>query len=370
MGSLFCLLSPVHCAGTSLAKSTLGDVFGALTSWVLASVAWLLHSAGGVLASASEPSTVLASANQEFTLLVRVAPALMMVGLLVATLQAVRQGDSTSLARVYFVVAPACVAGIALARPLAALVLTSVNQLSSAASQTVLGHEGTLATDFTTLSSSTPGFGIFLLAIGVVVGCWLLWCELVVRSVVLTLLLVLVPVVVPLSTFPAMRRLGWRLAETFVAVAASKFLIVVALSLGLDQLEGSSATQIVTGVVSLLLAGAAPFLLLRVIPFVEQSALHHLEGLRGRFSRGAQQLGSSPGANALRSLAPETPIPGPPATPEDLGLGMWEADTELALAPRDGDPGPAPVGKALPRGGHVAYYSDDVGPVVGWHFDE
>ncbi|HUX04663.1 MAG TPA: hypothetical protein VMV53_07150 [Acidimicrobiales bacterium] len=370
MGSLFCLLSPVRCAGTSVAKSTLGDVFGALTNWVLASVAWLLRSAGGVLTSASEPSTVLRSANQEFTLLVALAPPLMMVGLLVATLQALRQGDSASLARVYFAVAPACVAGIALARPLAALVLTTVNQLSSTAAQTVVGREGVLAKDFTTLSSSTPGFGIFVLAIGVVVGCWLLWCELIVRSLVLTLLLVLVPVVVPLSTFPALRRLGWRLAETFVAVAASKFLIVVALSLGLNQLEGSSSTQIVTGAVSLLLAAASPFLLLRVIPFVEQSALHNLEGLRGRFSRGVQQLSSSPGANAVRALAPEAPIPGPPTPPEDLGLGMWEGDTELTPAPRDGDPGPAPVGKARARGGHVAYYSDDVGPVVGWHFDE
>jgi len=356
MGSLFCLLSPVRCAGTSVAKSTLGDLFGALTNWVLASVTWLLHSASGVLVSASEPSTVLRSANQEFSVLVALAPALMMVGLLVATLQALRHGDSASLARAYFAVAPACVAGIALARPLAVLILTSVNQLSTTAAQTVVGREATLANDFNALSGSTPGFGIFVLAIGVVVGCWLLWCELVVRSVVLTLLLVLVPVVVPLATFPALRRVGWRLAETFVAVAASKFLIVVALSLGLDQLEGSSSTQIVTGGVSLLLAGASPFLLLRVIPFVEQSALHNFEGLRGRLSRGAQQMASSPAANAVRA--------------EDLGLAMWESDSQVSLAPTDAEPGPAPVGKARGRGGHVAYYSDDAGPVVGWHFDE
>ena len=352
MGSLFCLLSPVRCAGTSVAKSTLGDLFGALTSWVLASVTWLLNSAGRVLLSASEPTTVIHSANQEFTTLVALAPPLMMMGLLVATVQALRHGDGASLARVYLGVAPACVAGIVLARPMATLVLTTVNQMSSTAAQTVLGHEGALAKDFTTVSTSTPGFGIFLLALGVVVGSWLLWCELIVRTVVLTLLLVLVPVVVPLATFPAMRRLGWRLAETFLAVAASKFLIVVALSLGLDELQGSTSTQIITGAVTLLLASASPFLLLRVIPFVEQSALHNLEGLRGRFTRGVQQIPSSPLVSAARSLAPEAPLPGPPTRPEDLGLAMGgdlgidrqRIKTEIHGHTQGRDPGQEPQG--------------------------
>jgi len=122
----------------------------------------------------------------------------------------------------------------------------------------------------------------------------LLWCELIIRSVVLTLLLVLVPVIVPLSTFPAMRRLGWRLAETFIAVASSKLLIVIALSLGLDELEGGSVTVAITGAVTLLLATCTPFVLLRVIPFVEQSALHNLEGIRQRFTRSVQNAPSSP----------------------------------------------------------------------------
>ena len=49
MGSIACLLSPVHCAQTQVAKSTLGGLFSALTNWVLASVGWLLHGAGAVL---------------------------------------------------------------------------------------------------------------------------------------------------------------------------------------------------------------------------------------------------------------------------------------------------------------------------------
>jgi hypothetical protein len=369
---LLCLLSPASCISTSIAKATLGDLFDALTVWVLSSVQWLLGAVGQVLTSASEPSTVVRSASQEFDTLVTLGPVLMMVGLLVATLQAVRHGDSASLWRVYFGVAPACVLGVVLARPMASLILEAVNQLSSSAASTVVLHEATLTTAIAALStsSSIPGFGLFLLAVGVVIGGWLLWCELVLRTVVLTLLLVLVPVVVPLSTFPPLRRVGWRLAETFVAVAASKFLIVVALSLGLDELQGTSASEVITGAVTLALATCTPYLLLRVIPFVEQSALHNLEGLRQRFTRSVQNAPSSPAGAAVSALLPDAPMPGPPSRAEDLGLSMWESTSDVEFPAPGGDPGPAPVGEPRVRGGHVAYRTDEMGPVVGWHFDE
>ena len=370
MGGLICLLTPVGCAATSVAKATLGDVFDALTNWVLSSVSWLLSATGRVLSSASESQTVVHAANQEFSVLLVLSPILLLVGLLTSTLQALHRGDVSSLWRTYFVVAPACVAAIFLARPLTVLVLDSINQLSSTASATVTQHEPALATALTNLTPNAPGFGLFLLAVGVVVGCWLLWCELIVRTVVLTLLLVLVPVVVPLAAFPSLRRVGWRLAETFLAVASSKFLIVVVLSLGFSELLGTSATQVVTGAVTLVLATATPFLLLRIIPFVEQSALHNLEGLRQRATRAVQQAPSSPVGAAVQSLIPDAPVPGPEERPADLGFGMWESEGDLELAPTNDEPVVAPIGQARQRGGHVAYFKDDLGPVVGWHFDE
>lgn len=370
MGALSCFFSPVSCAGTTVAKATLGDLFGSLTNWVLSSVGWLLSATARALTSASEPSTVVRAASAEFDVLLAVSPVILGVGLMVATLQAVRHGDAASLWRVYFGVAPACVAGIVLARPLALLLLEAINQLATNAASTVTQHEPALVTAFSRLSVSTPGFGLFLLAVGVVVGGWLLWCELIVRSVVLTLLLVLVPVLVPLATFPSTRRLGWRLGETFLAVAASKLLIVVALTLGLDELQGSSATQAITGAVTLALATASPFLLLRVVPFMEQSALHNLEGLRQRFTRSLQHLPNSPAGAVARALTPDGTLPGPEPRPPDLGLGMWQADTELEFPDAEGEPPPPPLGTPLLRGGHVVHRHDDGGPVVGWHFDE
>ncbi len=370
MSHLLCLFTPISCSTTAIAKATLGDLFDALTVWILASVQWFLTAAGAVLTSASEPSTVVRSATQEFNALLVLSPILMMLGLLVSTLAALRHADASSLWKVYFGVAPACVLGIATARPATALVLRAVNQLSSTAAATAVQHEAGIATAFASLNTSTPGFGLFLLALGVVVGTWLLWCELIIRTVVLTLLLVLVPVIVPLSTFPALRRLAWRLAETFLAVASSKFLIVIALSLGLDELSGSSATQVVTGAVTMMLATCSPFVLLRLIPFVEQSALHNLDGLRQRFTRNVASVPSSPLGAAAQAMMPAAPIPGPTPRPDDLGLDMWEAGPDVEFPPYEGKKMAPPIGTPTLRGGHVAYRTDEMGPVVGWHFDE
>ena len=195
-----------------------------------------------------------------------ISPVLLMVGLLVATLQAVRHGDGASLWRVYLGVAPACVLGD-LRRP-------SVRDAHPRRGQPALvecvGHRRRSPSEshgaLTSLSSVVPAFGLFVLAVAVVVGTWLLWCELIIRAVILTLLLVLVPVIVPLATFPAGRRLGWRLAETFIAVAASKFLIVITLTLGFDELHGDSATQVITGAVTLMFATFSPYLALEGDP--------------------------------------------------------------------------------------------------------
>lgn len=370
MGHLWCILRPLSCVTHAVTSTVVGGFFSTLTNWILSSVGWFLSSAGAVLTSASESSTVIRASEPEFSVLVNLAPALLMVGLLVATLQAVRHGDAGSLWRVYLGVAPACVMAIFLARPMAALVLDTVNQLSSSASNTVIDHQATITNALTSLAAATPAFALFVLAVAVVVGTWLLWCELIVRGVVLTLLLVLVPVIVPLATFPAGRRLGWRLAETFIAVAASKFFIVITLSLGLDELQGSSATQVITGAVTLILATFSPFLLLKVIPFMETAALHNLEGVRARLTKTVTDIPSSPAAQAARAMVPAVPIAGPEPRPDDLGLDMWEGTPETPMPEFTGEKLPPPIGTPTPRGGHVAYRTDEIGPVVGWHFDE
>jgi len=371
MHSLLCFLNPVGCATTSLAKASLGDLFGALTSWVLSSVSWLLRATGMVLNSAGEPASIARAATPEFMALATLSPVLLLISLLVSALHSLRHGDTVGLWRNFLGVAPACVFAVVAARPLASLFLEMVDQLCATAGSTVGTGERTVSHALTGLTTaSTPGFALFVLAGLVVVGGVMLWCELVVRAVVLTLLIVLVPVIVPLAALPAMRRVGWRLAETFAAVALSKFLIVVTLALGLSELRGGGATTVITGAVTLALASLTPFVILRLIPLVEQSALHGVDGLRQRAVRAAVAAPSSPVGMAVAAMAPDVEVPSAPERPEDWGIPMWTPGPDIEMPPLDGEPPPAPVGEPRLRTGHVAYSTDDMGPVIGWHFDE
>ena len=371
MHSLLCFLNPVGCATTSLAKASLGDLFGALTSWVLSSVSWLLRATGAVLNSAGEPASIVRASAPEFLALATLSPMLLLISLLVSTLHCLRQGDVSGLWRNFLGVAPACVFAIVAARPVATLFLEMVDQLCATAGSTVGTGERAVAHALANLTTaSTPGFALFLLAGLVVIGAVMLWCELVIRSVVLTLLIVLVPVIVPLAALPAMRRVGWRLAETFAAVAVSKFLIVVTLALGLSELTGRGATTVITGAVTLALASLTPFVILRLIPLVEQSALQSVDGLRQRASRAVAAAPSSPAAMVVGAIAPDVEVPPAPEREEDWGIPMWAPGPDIVMPPVDGEPPPPPVGEPRLRSGHVAYSTDDMGPVIGWHFDE
>ncbi len=371
MHTFVCFLNPVSCATTSLAKASLGDVFGALTSWVLTSVQWFLHATGVVLNATGEPASIVRAATREFTMLTAVSPILLLLSLLISTFHSLRHGDAAALWRSFLGVAPVCVFAIVAARPLASVILEAVNQLCTAAGASVGVGEKSVGHALVALSAtSAPGFGVFVLGVLVVIGGVFLWCELVIRAVVLTLLIVLVPVIMPLAAIPAIRRVGWRLVETFLAVAMSKFLIVVTLALGLSEVTGSGATTIITGAVTLVLASATPFVILRLVPIVEQSAVGGLDGLRQRASRAVVAAPSSPAGMALAALGPDPVVPGPPERPEDWGIPMWEPGPDVEMPDQDVETPPAPVGEPRTRPGHVAYYSDDTGPVIGWHFDE
>jgi len=175
--------------------------FNTLTNWVLNSVGWFLSSAA-CADLGDRADHVIRSAAPEFNVLMSLSPALLMVGLLVATLQALRHGDAASLWRVYLGVAPACVLALFVARPFATLILQTVNQLSSSAANTVIERQAELTSALTSVATAARLRPLRAGRRGRD-RSWLLWCELIVRAVILTLLLVLVPVIVPLATFPA-----------------------------------------------------------------------------------------------------------------------------------------------------------------------
>ncbi len=363
-----CTVAPELCGVSSVGAGLANSFFGGATGWIASSSAWVWHGLGAFLSATSSTAVVTDAARPEYNVLLRVAPLVALCAFLANVLTGLRHGDSAHLARDVLWATPVLIFAAITAVPLAGVVLDVVNALSSAAAGSATTFLSTLGTTAGTYPSTVPGFAQMLLDLAGVVGALLLWFELVVRNAVLALLVCLAPIIAAAALWAPLRRLAVRLVETFVAVALSKFVIVVALSLGASAAAPLKGEVALTGIAVVALAVLVPFSLLRVVPLLEASALHALEGTRQRATSGARRVAGT-ATNAALSLTP-LPPPGPPERPADLGLPMWPGGPEPTFPEPPDEPPVPPVGTPTVRRGHVAYLRDRFGPVIGWHFDE
>jgi hypothetical protein len=363
-----CLVEPIFCVAHTVVSSTTSSIFGGVVNWVAGSSAWAWHELGSFLAASSSPSVVTATARPEFTALLVVAPMVAVCALLGNVLSSLRRGEASSLVHDVAFTTPLLILAIVSAFPFANLILTVVNALCDSAAVNAAAVIGKLTTAASVFPASTPGFAELLLDFAGVIGALVLWFELVLRNAVLALLLCLSPIVFAAAVWQPVRKLAVRLVETFIAVAVSKFVVVVALALGASATQSSSGEVVITGIAIVLLATFTPFALLRIVPLVELSALHAMDGMRQRAVSATRRAATMAGS-AATGMSP-TAMPQPPSTPDDLGLDDWPGGPELPLPERpDVRPEP-PVGEPTVRGGRVAHLRDHLGPVIGWHFDE
>ncbi len=368
MSLLTCLGSPVLCAGGALSSLSVNGFFDGLAGWVGGSLSWLYDTLGTLVDSPSDAGRIVGSASAEYHALLLAAPLVTLVALLAAVIGGTLHGDAGRVVRSALLSLPLVALGTLFAPDIATVILQLANALSSVAALPIgpsLRHLVGV-----TAFAGLPGFGVLVVATLTALGGFLLWCDLVVRAVVLALLLALSPLIIPLAVVGSLRRLAARLVETFVALAMAKVAIVVTLSLGVHELASGGIISVVTGAVSVLLAALAPFLVLRVIPLLEHSALHSLEGLRRRAAHAVADAPSSPAGRAVGALLPTPPPPGPPERAEDFGIPMWD-DGEFEMPePPTAEPGDPPVHPPTFRTGRFHVGRDDVGPKLFWHWDD
>ena len=363
-----CFLNPAVCVVTTIGGGAFSALFSGAENWVAGSSAWAWHELGVFLNGTSQPGVVTGAARPEFRALLVAAPLVALTAFVTNVVVTLRRGEVASLLRDVALTTPLVLLVLVSAMPFASLVLSVVDGLCRSAAAPAAAALQRLTLNAGQIPSAAPGFAVMLLDLAGIIGALLLWFELVMRNAVLSLLLCLSPIIFAAALWTPMRRLAVRLVETFIAVALSKFVVVVALSLGATATLSSNVEVVVTGIAVVLLATLTPFVLLRLVPFVEQSALHALEGTRQRATGTARRVGSV-AANAAGAMMPQ-PDSGPPVTPPDLGLDMWPGSGELEFPEMPDEPPVAPIGKPRLRGGKVAHLRDKYGPVIGWHFDE
>jgi hypothetical protein len=129
--------------------------------------------------------------------------------------------------------------------------------------------------------SGIPLFGVFLGAIILAVGAFVLWLEMIIRDAAIYICVFFLPLTFVAMVWPATSRWARRLVELLIAIILAKFVIISILTLATAAIANagvaasdSSTTfeQMLAGSAILVLAAWSPFALLRMIPMMELAA--------------------------------------------------------------------------------------------------
>ena len=155
-----------------------------------------------------------------------------------------------------------------------------MSSLGTSATDNLLQSVGDAYKNALDQSSGIPLFGVFLGAIILAIGGFVLWLEMIIRDAAIYICVFFLPLTFVAMIWPATSRWARRLVELLVAIILSKFVIVAILSLATAAItntaslnnSGDPFEQMIAGAALLVLAAWSPFALLRLIPMMEIAA--------------------------------------------------------------------------------------------------
>ncbi len=264
-----------------------------IATWILEAVGFFVDGVIGFLLTSARPDVEavwFAGAGSPYATVRNMAAVTLAVFVFLGLIQGLLVGDMAGMVRRVAVDVPFAVLGMIATT----VVVGRLIELTDALSATVLSGADGQAVHFLSgfgvaVNAATSGFAATLLGLVAVLAAFLVWVELMVRSVLVYVLVAVSPLSFAAMVWPAARGVLRRTVELLVAVILSKLVISIALAVGVAALSGAgSGGQEQTGVVNeaamslgtllvgaavLAIAAFAPFVLLRLIPMAEGAAV-------------------------------------------------------------------------------------------------
>jgi hypothetical protein len=358
------IVNPCDLPGADLvcgvAGNAIGGVAGAagdfvmrgVTVWVTNAAVWVTGKVGDLIDATASPDVTAEWFRGQYRSMLSVAGVLALPMLLLAAIQALLRQDLWILLRsafgylpMAFILAGAAIVGtdllISITDDLSAMVTASLG----GGSDNLLESVGQAYSDAIKDDSSgaVPLFGVFLGAIILAIGAFVLWLEMVIRDAAIYIAVFFLPLTFIAMIWPATSRYARRLVEFLIAVILAKFVIVAIIGLASAALtnaisaEGQVFERMIAGAALLVLAAWSPFALLRLIPMMEIAAAS-VVSQRSSMSGAAQSAGISTPATYMRqamdrhSRASASPA-SPAAAGTTYGRAESSADRSSARAP-------------------------------------
>jgi len=303
-------------AGT--AAQAAGDfVMRGVTFWVTNAAVWVTGKVGSLIDATATPDVQAEWFAGQYRSMIAVAGLLALPMLLLALIQAVWRQDLWILLRSAFGYLPMAFIFAGAAIVATQLLVSITDGLAATVVQGLGGGSGNLlqsvgdayknALDDTS-AGAVPLFGVFLGAIILAIGAFVLWLEMVIRDAAIYVALFFLPLTFVAMIWPATSRWARRLVEFLVAVILAKFVIVAILGLASAAItqtslaqpgDGSVFERMIAGAALLVLAAWSPFGLLRLIPIMEVAAAS-VAGQRAALSGAAGSAGFHSPASYMR----------------------------------------------------------------------
>jgi hypothetical protein len=274
-----------------------GDVAGAagdfimrgVTVWVTNAAVWVTGKVGELINATASPDVEAPWFVGQYRSMLAVAGLLALPMLLLAVIQALIRQDVWILLRsafgylpMAFILAGAAIVGTALLISITDDLSAAVTGGLGKGSDNLLRSVGDAYSHAIEDDSAgaVPLFGIFLGAIILAIGAFVLWLEMVIRDAAIYIGLFFVPLTFVAMIWPATGRYARRLVEFLIAVILAKFVIVAIIGLASAAITNAGGTgedgqvfeRMIAGAALLVLAAWSPFALLRLIPMMEIAA--------------------------------------------------------------------------------------------------
>jgi hypothetical protein len=340
-------------AASSVASATGEFVMRGVTEWVTDAAVWVTGKVGDLVNNTTSPDLTASWFQGEYGAMLAVAGALALLMLMLAVIQSVLRQDVWMLIRAAFGYLPMAFILSAVAITATGLLIAITDEISAAAvgslgagqSSDLLQSVGDAYKNALDQSSGIPLFAVFLGAIVLAIGAFVLWLEMIIRDAAIYICVFFLPLTFVGMIWPATSRWARRLVELLVAIILAKFVIVAILSLASAALtnttapSGDSATfeQMIAGAALLVLAAWSPFALLRLIPMMEIAAAS-VTSQRASMSRAAGSAGIQTPAAYMRQAMDRNSRPSTsPANATTGGTAYWQSrSTEQSSEPTTG----------------------------------
>jgi hypothetical protein len=341
-------------AVTKVAAEAGEFVMRGVTAWVTNAAVWVTGKVGGLIEKTTSPDLTAGWFEGQYDTMVAVAGALALLMLMLAVIQSVIHQDVGLLVRSAFGYLPMAfiLAGVAIAGTGLLVAITDdisaavVSGLGTDQSKNLLQTVGDAYKNALEEGSGIPLFGVFLGAIILAIGAFVLWLELIIRDAAIYVCVFFLPLTFVAMIWPAASRWARRLVELLVAIILAKFVIVAILSLASAAItntnvvdgDGNTFERMIAGSALLVLAAWSPFALLRLIPMMEVAAAS-VVGQRSTMSAAAGSAGiHSPAAYMRQAMDRSARPSSPPAYPTTGGTIYAQArTTEGSNEPTSGE---------------------------------